>query len=487
MTDRKGEISEAVIESLRSGENRELADWRQLWKADREFPIVSHRGWLGKLMVAGKRLMRGVVKAPQADLWERQRAYNLVVQDRIEAAEELGRRLGEVERELAGSISRVSRVGEGVNRLGRDLQQVQGELVADIDELSSDVTREVSALGSSFRELMGFLESHAKRLDHLEGFHNRGYAEVMDHTTALFSQLDSKLDRYRELSRGRWSRLGGLLAVAEGGVTEAGSTAPKLEIVPKTQPKTEMTMKPATAQALADEKYLEFEDRFRGREEDIARRLEPYLEILSGRGEVFDLGCGRGEALEVMSAHGITCSGVDSNVEMVNRCREKGFDAEVGDLFSALEGRSEASLGGLVSFHVIEHLPAADLERLTRLAWRVLSPGGVLVLETPNPMSVVVGASRFWIDPTHKRPVHPESLKTMLELSGFDPVERIDLQPFEDQDRLPEISTDDIEPELLPLVQRINRLRDRLDDLLFGFQDYALVAYKPLGRSGSTL
>ena len=479
MTDRKGEISEAVIESLRSGENRELSDWRQLWKADREFPIVSHRGWLGKLMVAGKRLMRGVVKAPQADLWERQRAYNLVVQDRIEAAEELGRRLGEVERELAGSISRVSRVGEGVNRLGRDLQQVQGELVADIDELSSDVTREVSALGSSFRELMGFLESHAKRLDHLEGFHNRGYAEVMDHTTALFSQLDSKLDRYRELSRGRWSRLGGLLAVAEGGVAEAGSTAPKLEIVPKTQPKTEMTMKPATAQALADEKYLEFEDRFRGREEDIARRLEPYLEILSGRGEVFDLGCGRGEALAVMSAHGITCSGVDSNVEMVNRCREKGFDAEVGDLFSALEGRSEASLGGLVSFHVIEHLPAADLERLTRLAWRVLSPGGVLVLETPNPMSVVVGASRFWIDPTHKRPVHPESLKTMLELSGFDPVERIDLQPFEDQDRLPEISTDGLEPDLLPLVQRINLLRDRLDDLLFGFQDYALVAYKP--------
>ncbi len=466
MTDRKGEISEAVIESLRSGENRELSDWRQLWKADREFPIVSHRGWLGKLMVAGKRLMRGVVKAPQADLWERQRAYNLVVQDRIEAAEEFGRRLGEVERELAGSISRVSRVGEGVNRLGRDLQQVQGELVADIDELSSDVTREVSALGSSFRELMGFLESHAKRLDHLEGFHNRGYAEVMDHTAALFSQLDNKLDRYRELSRRRWSRLGGLLATAESAGTDA---------------------KPALVRALVDEKYLEFEDRFRGREEDIARRLEPYLEILSGRGEVLDLGCGRGEALEVMSAHGITCSGVDSNVEMVERCREKGFSAEVGDLFSALEDWPEGSLGAVVSFHVIEHLPAADLERLTRLAWRVLSPGGVLVLETPNPMSVVVGASRFWIDPTHKRPVHPESLKTMLELSGFDPVERIDLQPFEDQDRLPEISTDGIGPELLPLVQRINRLRDRLDDLLFGFQDYALVAYKPPGRSVSTL
>ena len=487
MTDRTGETSDTVIESLRSGENRELSDWRRLWEADQEFPIVSHRGWLGRLIVFGKRILRGLVKAPQADLWQRQRAYNLTIQDQIEAIAPLA---AEAEA-LRESIAKArAELGSGLAVLGRDLQTVQSELVRDLREARERQAEELVAaqiqaardVKNLERQHSEFLRSHAERMDHLEGFHNRGYAEVMDHTAALFSQLDSKLDRYRELSRGRWGRLGGLLAVAEGARTEGGATAPKLEKESKTQPQTELPTKPATARALADEKYLEFEDRFRGREEDIAQRLEPYLEILSGRGEVLDLGCGRGEALAVMSAHGITCSGVDSNVEMVSRCREKGFEAEVGDLFSALESRPEASLGALVSFHVIEHLPAADLERLTRLAWRVLSPGGVLVLETPNPLSIVVGASRFWIDPTHKRPVHPESLKAMLELSGFDPVERIDLQPFEDQDRLPEISTDGLEPELLPLVQDINQLRDRLDDLLFGFQDYALVAYKPIGR-----
>ena len=465
MTDPKGEIPAAVVETLRTGENRDLESWRELWEADREFPIVSHRGLLGGIVVFFKRMLRGVVRAPQADLWERQRAYNLTVQQQIEAISPLTREAAELREIIAGVRGDL---GGELAGLGKDLQTVQSELARDVRETRdtqmkelNDVQEEAAQdLRNVKKQHADYLRSHAKRIDHLEGFHNRGYDEVMDHTAALFSHLDNKLDRYRELSRERWGRLGGLLAIAEG---EGQAADRRAEL----------------AEAVADEKYLEFEDRFRGSEEDIAGRLAPYLETLKGRGEVLDLGCGRGEALEVLSAHGISCSGVDSNVEMVSRCREKGFQAEVGDLFSALGGRSEGSLGGVVSFHVIEHLPAAELERLSRLAWRVLEPGGVLVLETPNPVSMVVGASRFWIDPTHKRPVHPESMKTLLELSGFDPVERIDLQPFAEEDRLPEISTDGLDDELGALVERINRLRDRLDDLLFGFQDYGLIAHKP--------
>jgi len=493
MTDRKGEISEATIESLRSAENRRLEDWRRLWETDQEFPIESHRGFLGKLIVAAKRILRGFVKAPQADLWQRQRAYNLTIQDQIESIAPLAAEAQALRQAIADARADL---GSTVAALGQDLQTVQKELVRDLIETREKQTEELIAVQTEAarvedvknleREHASYLASHAKRIDHLEGFHNRGYDEVMDHTAALFAQLDHKLDRYRELSRERWGRLGGLLAVAEGergaaadpGASDASGTPADASPSPKPA-----STRPALARAFADEKYLEFEDRFRGREEDIAERLEPYLEILQGRGEVLDLGCGRGEALAVMSERGITCSGVDSNVEMVDRCREKGYQAEVGDLFTALAARGEASLGGIVSFHVIEHLPTADLERLTRLAWRALAPGGVLVLETPNPLSVVVGASRFWIDPTHKRPVHPESLKTMLELTGFDPVERIDLQPFSDEDRLPEISTEGIDPELLPMVQRINLLRDRLDGLLFGFQDYGLVGYRPGKRT----
>ena len=132
-----------------------------------------------------------------------------------------------------------------------------------------------------------------------------------------------------------------------------------------------------------------------------------------------------------------------------------------------------------MSFHVIEHLPPTALDRLTRLAWRALEPGGVLIFETPNPLSLVVAARNFWLDPTHLRPVHPESLKLLCKLAGFTAVERIDLRPFPEEDRLPAVDVTELARELHPLGDQINALRDRLDELLFGAQDYAMVGVKP--------
>jgi SAM-dependent methyltransferase len=144
-----------------------------------------------------------------------------------------------------------------------------------------------------------------------------------------------------------------------------------------------------------------------------------------------------------------------------------------------LAGVGEGSLGGVVSFHVIEHLPAGVLDRLVRLAYRALRPGGLLILETPNPLSVVVAARNFWLDPTHVRPVHPDSLKLMYELAGFDPVERLDLRPFPESQRLPEIDLATVPADQRPLADQVNRLRDRLDEVLFGYQDFGMVGRKP--------
>src|SRR5436305_5978120 len=166
---------------------------------------------------------------------------------------------------------------------------------------------------------------------------------------------------------------------------------------------------------------------------------------------------------------------------MVALCRERGLDAAEGDLFAALAGVGEGSLGAVVSFHVIEHLPAAALDRLVRLAWRALAPGGVLILETPSPLSMVVAARNFWLDPTHVRPVHPDSLKLLYELAGFDPVERLDLRPFPAPERLPEITLAELPAEQRHLADLVNRPRDRLDELLFGYQDFGVVGRKAQG------
>ena len=281
---------------------------------------------------------------------------------------------------------------------------------------------------------------------------------VLGHNDALFARVDQKLDLYRRQAQELRGRLGGLLAVAE----EGGA--------------------PALARAVEEEAYVEFENRFRGTEEDIAARAARYVPYLEGRGEVLDLGCGRGEALAVLVEHGLPARGVDASAQMVERCRERGLRAEVGDLFARLAAEPEGALGGILSLHVIEHLPAESLERLGRLAWRALAPGGALILETPNPLSVVVAARNFWLDPSHRRPVHPEALEMLLRLAGFDPVERLDLRPFPDAERLPELDLESLPAEQRPLADSINRLRDRLDDLLFGFQDYALIATKPERR-----
>ncbi len=424
---------EPLIEKfLGEAPTQELEDWRRLWEADRAFPLRSHRGLVGRLVVAFKRLLRPLVKLPQNDLWERQRTFNLVLLNMLEA--------------------RRDRLNRHRDQL-RDLHKARQELLHDLRQVRDDLLRDV--------------RNHERRIIDLEGVRREGMEAIMRHVDALFAVIDQKFDRYREDNRQIWSRLGSLLAVAEGAEpVDGAASAPEL------------------AAAYRERQYLELEERFRGVEEEIARRVAIYLPYLE-RGEVLDLGCGRGELLALLGERGVAARGVDASDEMVRRCREQGLEAEHGDLLGELERAPEESLGGVISLHVIEHLPSATLPRLAALAWRALRPGGVLILETPNPMSLVVAARNFWLDPTHQRPVHPEMLSFCLEQAGFNPIERLDLRAFDDGQRLPELAMADLDAEMRPLAEQVNRLRDRLDDLLFGFQDYALVATKPAPGLGT--
>ncbi len=376
---------------------RDLTDWRWLWAGDHAFPIRSHRGLLGRLLVGVKRLFRPLVKTPQNDLWERQRTFNLILVEHL----------------------------------------------ARLEAARADQQR---------------------RIEYQEALDAEGIHEVMRHNDALFARADQKLDRYRREARDLLGSLGAALAAVRS--APAGSSA-AIETI---------------ARAHDEHGYLELERRYRGTESEIRERIAAYLSYLKDLPAgvpVLDLGCGRGEALALLRDHGIPGRGVDSSARMVQLCRERGLEAEAGDLFAFLEALPAESLAGVVSFHVIEHLPGGALDRLVRLAWRALRPGGVLILETPNPLSMVVAARNFWLDPTHVRPVHPESLRLIYELAGFEPVERLDLRPFPTADRLPEIDLALLPAEQRPLADGVNRLRDRLDELLFGFQDFGMVGKKP--------
>ena len=384
--------AEPSIERFLGEPTRSLEEWRWLWNGDHQFPVRSHRGFLGSLIVFFKRFSRPFVTAPQRDLWDRQRIFNLILLEYLERGEQLRKHV---------------------------------------------------------------LDVHEHRINHLEAVWSEGLNEVMHHNDALFARVDQKLDHLRRETRTIWGRLGSALAIAEGGGL------------------------PSLVKAQEEHVYVELERRYRGTEEEIADRISRFLPQLADRGEVLDLGCGRGEALAVLAANGIAARGVDLSASMIAECRKKGLNASEGDLLQALAAAGEGTLGAITSFHVIEHLPPETLDRLVRLAWRALKPGGILLLETPNPLSVVVAARNFWLDPTHRRPVHPESLKLSFELAGFDPVERIDLRPFPAQERLPEIDPNQVSPDARELAFEINALRDKVDELLFGHQDYAMLGSKP--------
>ena len=182
-----------------------------------------------------------------------------------------------------------------------------------------------------------------------------------------------------------------------------------------------------------------FAERFRGSEDYVKSGQQVYVPYFAGHSRVLDLGCGRGEFLELLRAAGVDARGIDLSAESVARCRAKGLDAEVADLFGYLASQPEASLRGIFCAQVVEHLPAERLPELIRLAARCLEPQGVIAIETPNPECLAIFATHFYLDPTHTRPVPHALLVFCLEEFGVGNLEVKKLSPAVDS--MPSLST----------------------------------------------
>lgn len=176
---------------------------------------------------------------------------------------------------------------------------------------------------------------------------------------------------------------------------------------------------------MSDEFYRAFEDRYRGSRELIKSRLRVYLPFVEGLKAIrtqcpaIDLGCGRGEWLELMKEAGVDARGVDLDDGMLAACQERGLPVERAEAVAHLRTLPDEGLAIVSAFHVVEHIPFADLQVLVKEALRVLMPAGLLILETPNPENLVVGTSSFYIDPTHQRPLPPPLLSFLPEYHGF--------------------------------------------------------------------
>ena len=166
--------------------------------------------------------------------------------------------------------------------------------------------------------------------------------------------------------------------------------------------------------------YDAFEDIFRGPELFIRDRQRRYLDILGDREPVLDIGCGRGEFLDLLRERGLEYAGIDPDPDMVGRCRAKGHErVEVADANSYLEKCEDDSIGAIFCAQVVEHMPYEELLRFYGLGLQKLRPGGLFILETVNPHSVPA-LKTFWVDPTHQHPLFPEVALALCEIKGFE-------------------------------------------------------------------
>ena len=213
--------------------------------------------------------------------------------------------------------------------------------------------------------------------------------------------------------------------------------------------------------------YVSFEDQVRGTREDIKERQRAYLHYLEAVGAgskaqpVLDVGCGRGEWLELLKEARLSARGVDINSLMLDECRKRGLDVVQGDALTYLRDLENNSLGALTAFQVVEHFSVKKLICLIDETFRVTMPGGIAILETPNPENVLVGSCTFYTDPSHKSPIPPDTLKFLLEYRGFVAIEVLRMNPL----------------NFVPCDRE-----DPLKDLIFRFnigQDYAVIARKP--------
>ena len=180
--------------------------------------------------------------------------------------------------------------------------------------------------------------------------------------------------------------------------------------------------------------YRAFEDKFRGSRELIKSRLEIYLPFVLPLKEIYDecnvldIGCGRGEWLELMTENGFNATGVDIDDGMLAACKELGLNAINKDALLALKESPDESQVVVSGFHIAEHLPFDRLLRIIKEAKRVLKPGGLLILETPNPANISVGTNNFYLDPTHNRPIPLELLSFLTEFYGYRRTKALGLQ-----------------------------------------------------------
>ena len=375
-----------------------------------------------------------------------------------------------------------------------NFRQVESHNAAQLERVANHFNEAVAQLSTEIREQaetnQTYFETMPRQLNDLQSivrmqFHsiiteqgkvtrihdalNKGYI-------ALQAQLSQRENQQTEVQQRQAAELEGLRTQLEQQIEELTDRLQKLRMDIAQQETRianfldrssvgEVQPVPAERDHLLDSLYFALEDTLRGTPEQVKETVQVYLPVLRDAAittDILDVGCGRGEWLEVLRDNGFQARGIDTNRVVLQRCKELSLDVEEAEALTYLGSLPDSSLNAVTAFHFAEHLPLDALVRFLDESGRTLKPGGLLILETPNPENLIVGSCNFYLDPTHKNPLPIPTLKLLVEARGFRCQEVMKLHP---------VASAKIEVK--------DQLTSHLNHFLYGPMNYAIVARKP--------
>jgi SAM-dependent methyltransferase len=395
----------------------------------------------------------------QSELVSAQATLNILSADRAKR-EETDRRVAAFADQVRDQIDAIRQHADDlrgrVDLFGRELERIGAESEAFRTESRASLRSDLGKAGEHLRNLQAQTDRLGEHVTNLQGHVDRQTGEAM----TLRDSFDQRVDEIANdaaFLKGELSEYGLLLR-------ELLSNESKQGVAPRNAAKTRGPVG-------LDSFYFNFENRFRGSRNEIKTRVAFYLPFIqkaragSARRPILDLGCGRGEWLELLKENKLEGRGIDLNTTMIAHCKAHGLKVKLADAVEYMRSLRANSHGAITGFHVIEHVPFETLMDLFGETRRVLQPGGVAIFESPNCKNLMVGACNFNIDPTHRNPVFPETAEFMLASHGFEKIRIEYLSPASG------IKFDGATPELATIK-----------DLLFGPQDFGIIAYKPKAR-----
>jgi len=432
--------------------------------------ISSHRPLMGTVLVKGRELVSGEFRRYIDPVLLKQSLVNAAVFRTIEAMDKRQTRFAYLEtnllkgqleatKELDVLREDIEKVRGGVQE---DIEKVRGGVQEDIEKVRREVQEDIEKVRREVQEDIEKVRGGVQEdIEKVRG----GVQEDIEKVRGGVQEDIEKVRR--EVQEDIEERV---MAVVAAMNEEIEARASLLKVLEKKVSETPIDT--------AECSYFVFEERFRGSREEIMKRQSVFLRHFTGCKNVLDIGCGRGEFLELLRTEGIGSYGIDVDEDMVNYCRSRGLCVERIDAISYLQEIEDKGLDGVFLDQVVEHLENEYLMKVLRLSYQKMIYGSYIVAETVNPLSFTSFAN-FYIDMSHKKPLHPQTLSYLFESAGFREV-RIEFHsPLPDYARLEAIPPIEYMDGNIKNISNIyNSNIDKLNKILYGPQDYVVIGKK---------